>query len=115
MRPASHVLAHGLKVKVLTQVAQPPPHDPLAQPVRGGHIAALGHPPNRASIDAEDFRHLADVDHRNIALPTLPQQPNRLVHTPHRHQLNLHPPRHHHLPLALGHNHPREPQPGRLR
>jgi hypothetical protein len=66
MRPASHVLARGLVVEVLAEVGEPPPHDPLAKPDRRGDLAALGHSPNRASIDTEEFRHLADADNRDI-------------------------------------------------
>jgi hypothetical protein len=66
MGPASHVFAGGFVVEVFAQVRQPPPHHPLAKPDRRGDLATLSHAPDGAGIDAQQFCHLADADHRDI-------------------------------------------------
>jgi hypothetical protein len=43
----------------------------MTQPDWGGELAPLGHSPNRARIDAEEFRHLANVDDRDVRLSNL--------------------------------------------
>jgi hypothetical protein len=56
---------------MFTEIRKPPPHDPLAKPDRRGDLAALSQSPDGAGVDAQQFCHLADVDHRDVRLSNL--------------------------------------------
>lgn len=60
-----------MTLELLAQVSESPAHDPLAQPDRRGDLTLLAHPPDTANADAQELRHLADIDDRDLRLSIL--------------------------------------------
>lgn len=60
-----------MALEVVAQVGESPAHDPITQPDWRGDLTLLAHPPDAANADAQELRHLADIDDRDLRLAIL--------------------------------------------